>query len=595
MPPKVNLIGKRFGKLVVKKEMPERKNGAVVWECKCDCGNICYPVTADLNRGVVKSCGCYNSESHKHKNEMVGKKFGKLTVIEDSGKRGKSRGVIWKCRCDCGNIKYAFTHSLRSGITSSCGCETKNKYKKRKSYFKDVTGKKFGRLTAIKRVKLKNKKGVYWLCECSCEKHTKIIVNARYLFNGHRTSCGCINSKGEIKISEILKENNIPFETQKTFPSCIFPDTKYRAVFDFWVNNEYLIEYDGVQHFRPWGFNGKEPNKKRFEKTKEHDLIKNIWAQQNKIPIIRIPYTYYKKIKLEDLVPETSKFVIGENDMLYFDIPKYCPSCGQKLTEKSGLSGIALYCNNPNCPAKNLARFVQFVSRQGMNIEGLSEATLEKLIDEGYVKTFEDIYRLDRYKDEIIGLEGFGEKSWDKLWKGIQKSRDCKLENFLVALSIPLIGKTAARTISKHFKGNYQDLINAGALGFDFTQLEDFGEKMNESMHNWLMDYDRIKSLEGSNLAQLLYFEEEKPSEAVDESNFCFGKTFVVTGKFSQPRSYYEELITSRGGKLAGSVSKKTDYLLTDDPNSGSSKAVKARELGIPVLSEAEFMTKVGE
>lgn len=313
-------------------------------------------------------------------------------------------------------------------------------------------------------------------------------------------------------------------------------------------------------------------------------------------------------IRANEVIPRVEKN-LGERRM-YQDAPQRCPSCGEPLEYRSsstmlyGKGGeaemstqgpVLLYCNNPNCPAKNLARFVQFVSRQGMNIEGLSEATLEKLIDEGYVKTFEDIYRLDRYKDEIIGLEGFGEKSWDKLWKGIQKSRDCKLENFLVALSIPLIGKTAARTISKHFKGNYQDLINAGALGFDFTQLEDFGEKMNESMHNWLGDYDRIKSLEGSNLAQLLRFEDEKTSEAVDESNFCFGKTFVVTGKFSQPRSYYEELITSRGGKLTGSVSKKTDYLLTDDPNSGSSKAVKARELGIPVLSEVEFMAKVGE
>lgn len=593
MPPKVNLIGKRFGKLVVKKEMKERKNGAVVWKCKCDCGNTCYVVTADLNRGAVKSCGCYNSESHRHKNEMIGQKFGKLTVIKDNGKRGKSREVIWECKCECGNTKYATTYALKNGITTSCGCDTKNKYKKRKSRFKDITGQKFGRLTAIKKVKLKNKPGVFWLCECNCEKHTKIIVSAKNLLRGHKLSCGCIKSKGELKIAEILNSNNIAFTTQKVFDSCIFPDTKYKAIFDFWVKDKYLIEYDGVQHFRPWGFQGKNPDGKIFLKTKQHDLIKNLWAKENKIPIIRIPYTHYKKLQLKDLIPETSKFLMGEEDMLYFDTPKFCPSCGQTLTEKEGDNGITLYCENPNCPAKNLARFVQFVSKSGMNIDGLSEATLEKFIDLGYIKTFEDIYLLDRYKDEIINLEGFGEKSWNKLWKSIEKSKNCKLENYLVALSIPLIGKTAAKTISKHFRGNYQDLINACCSGFDFTRLNDFGDKMNESVHNWFNDDYRITNLEGSNLIRMLNFEEE-PKVEVDESNFCFGKTFVVTGKFSKPRSYYEELITSNGGKLAGSVSKKTDYLLTDNPDSGSSKAVKAKSLGIPVLSEEEFMSKVG-
>lgn len=311
-------------------------------------------------------------------------------------------------------------------------------------------------------------------------------------------------------------------------------------------------------------------------------------------------------IRANEVIPRVEKNL---GPIYHYDnYPKICPSCGQHLTmEKSttqyrgkgnqvtgeDIGPITLKCENPNCPAKNLARFVQFVSKSGMNIDGLSEATLEKFIDLGYIKTFEDIYLLDRYKDEIINLEGFGEKSWNKLWKSIEKSKNCKLENYLVALSIPLIGKTAAKTISKHFRGNYQDLINACCSGFDFTRLNDFGDKMNESVHNWFNDDYRITNLEGSNLIRMLNFEEE-PKVEVDESNFCFGKTFVVTGKFSKPRSYYEELITSNGGKLAGSVSKKTDYLLTDNPDSGSSKAVKAKSLGIPVLSEEEFMSKVG-
>ena len=312
-------------------------------------------------------------------------------------------------------------------------------------------------------------------------------------------------------------------------------------------------------------------------------------------------------IRANEVIPRVEKN-LGELKH-YDNYPRICPSCGQSLTMEKSITQyregkgnqvtgkkvgpITLRCENPNCPAKNLARFVQFVSKAGMNIDGLSEATLEKFIDLGYIKTFEDIYLLYRYKDGIINLEGFGEKSWNKLWKSIEKSKNCKLENYLVALSIPLIGKTAAKTISKYFKGNYQEFVNACCSGFDFTQLEDFGDKMNESVHNWFNDDYRITNLEGSNLIKMLNFEEE-PKVEVDEDNFCFGKTFVVTGKFSKPRSYYEELITSNGGKLAGSVSKKTDFLLTDNPDSGSSKAVKAKSLGIPVLSEDEFMSKVG-
>lgn len=313
-------------------------------------------------------------------------------------------------------------------------------------------------------------------------------------------------------------------------------------------------------------------------------------------------------IRANEVIPRVEKN-LGEIKH-YKDYPKICPSCGQSLTMEKSITQyregkgnqvtekdegpITLRCENPNCPAKNLARFVQFVSKAGMNIDGLSEATLEKFIDLGYIKTFEDIYLLDRYKEDIINLEGFGEKSWNKLWKSIEKSKDCKLENYLVSLSIPLIGKTAAKTISKYFKGNYPDFINACCSGFDFTQLEDFGDKMNESVRNWFNDDYRITNLEGSNLIRMLNFEEE-PKVKVDESNFCFGKTFVVTGKFSKPRSYYEELITSKGGKLAGSVSKKTDYLLTDNPDSGSSKALKAKELSIPILSEEEFMMEVNK
>ena len=297
--------------------------------------------------------------------------------------------------------------------------------------------------------------------------------------------------------------------------------------------------------------------------------------------------------KAGDVIPEVVKVIEERRDgsEIPFEMTKVCPICGSMLVRKE--EQAAYYCVNEHCDAKKIEGLIHFVSRNAMNIDGFGDRIIEDFYNMGYLKSVVDFYNLYKFKEELMELEGFGEKSWNKLWNSVEKSKNCKLENYLVALSIPLIGKTAAKTISKYFKGNYQELINACCSGFDFTQLEDFGDKMNESVHNWFNDDYRITNLEGSNLIRMLNFEEE-PKVEVDESNFCFGKTFVVTGKFSKPRSYYEDLITSNGGKLAGSVSKKTDYLLTDNPDSGSSKAVKAKSLGIPVLSEEEFMSKVG-
>ena len=277
------------------------------------------------------------------------------------------------------------------------------------------------------------------------------------------------------------------------------------------------------------------------------------------------------------------------SDIVFFQIPKLCPSCSQHLIEKEGPTGITLYCENPNCPAKNLARFVQFVSKAGMNIDGLSEATLKKMIDEGIITSFTDIYYINRYKDKIISMEGMGEKSYNNLINSIEKSRNCKLENYLVALSIPNIGKSAAKTISKVFNGDYDKFIDALYNNYDFSGLDDFGPITANS----LIDYfkNNVDILLRPKLANELNFIIDIKKEI--EDNFCLNKTFVVTGKFSKPRSYYEEFITNKGGKLSGSVSKKTDYLLTNDAESGSSKAKKAKELNIPILSEEEFLKKI--
>ena len=237
-----------------------------------------------------------------------------------------------------------------------------------------------------------------------------------------------------------------------------------------------------------------------------------------------------------------------------------------------------------------LSKFVQFVSKPAMNIDGLSEATLKRFIDAGYITRFADIYHLSNFKREIVKMEGFGAKSYEKLIDSIEKSRNVKLENYLVALSIPNIGKSAAKTISKYFNGDYSKLVESLRTNFDFTQLDDFGEIMNQSLYNW---WQKESNLEDNLITELHFIVEEK--KEVAQNDFINGKTFCVTGAFqTMKRSELEKIITDRGGKLSGSVSKKTDYLLTNEADSGSSKAKKAAELGTPIMSEKEFLEKVG-
>lgn len=291
--------------------------------------------------------------------------------------------------------------------------------------------------------------------------------------------------------------------------------------------------------------------------------------------------------KMNEVIPNVTENLTRSNNYI---IPKICPSCGEQVVVKNTNNSITLWCDNPNCSSKNLSKFVQFVSKQGMNIDGLSEATLEKLIDIGIIKSFTDIYHIKEHEDKIINLDGFGKKSYQKLIDSIEKSRKCKLSNYLVALSIPNIGKSAAKVISEIFNGDYDAFIDAIYNDYDFEKINDFGPITAENLINYFKNNKDITLR--PNLAKELDFIIEEKKE--NSNNFCTGKIFVVTGKFSKSRNYYEELITNNGGKLAGSISKKTNYLLTNDIDSGSTKAKKAKELNIPILSEQDFLSLVG-
>ena len=236
--------------------------------------------------------------------DLTGQKFGRLTVLDFYGS-DKRRESIWRCRCECGNITNVLSSNLRKGYTKSCGCLQKEKAGKN-TPIKDLSNMLFGQLTVLYPTSQRLNGQVVWHCKCTCGK--EVDVRSNNLISGNTFSCGCLKqSHGEYLIEQLLQKNNMQYEKEKTFSSCIFNDTKQLARFDFYVNNQYIIEFDGEQHFNytQTGWNTKE----QFIKTKEHDNYKNQWCKENNIPIIRIPYLHEKDICLEDLLL-TSSFII---------------------------------------------------------------------------------------------------------------------------------------------------------------------------------------------------------------------------------------------------------------------------------------------
>jgi DNA ligase (NAD+) len=276
-----------------------------------------------------------------------------------------------------------------------------------------------------------------------------------------------------------------------------------------------------------------------------------------------------------------------------YKIDMHCPSCGSKIVIKRPKEARFLFCENDNCPAKLVSKFTHFVSKDCMNIDGLSEATLEKLINQGFIKTFSDIYELEKYKSEIIKLEGFGKRSYDKLIESINKSKKVKLESFIASLGIPQVGRSASKTIAKYFNSDWFAFEDALQQRFDFTKLEDFGATTNDNIHKWYDDVNEI--LMWHKLTYTLDFikEEKKADNTLLDLT---GKTFVVTGEVAtyKNRSELGDLILSLNGKLSGSVSKNTNYLINNDIYSTSGKNQKAKEVGVPIITEQQFNEMIG-
>lgn len=271
------------------------------------------------------------------------------------------------------------------------------------------------------------------------------------------------------------------------------------------------------------------------------------------------------------------------------DIPCKCPVCQGETKIRQVGNAKALYCMNPECQAKHVKSFALFVSRDALNIEGLSEATLEKFISRGYIHTFADIFHLDQYKEKIQKMEGFGEKSYKKLTESIEKARTTTLPRVIYSLGIAGIGLTNAKVICRELKYDVESLLKVSEE--ELNEIQGVGEVLAKAFVGYFADAKHVE-----NFRRLLN-ELTIPEETVTKQQIFEGVNFVITGsvKHFANRGEVKELIESLGGKVTGSVTSKTNYLINNDVTSTSSKNKKANELGIPIISEETFLELVNQ
>ena len=228
--------------------------------------------------------------------DLTNQEFNNWKVISRAPNNPRGE-TMWLCECKCGTQKIVQGYSLRKGLSKSCGCLQKSIVSAQN--FEDLTGQVFNHLKVIEYAGKDKSNKSLWKCECDCSAKTMIIVRGADLKSGKTSSCGCIKSIGEEKIAFLLQQANLSFTKEQTFESCRFPDTNALARFDFYVNNTYLIEYDGIQHFKPT-FN--QLNENNFILTQSHDEYKTQWCKENNIPLIRISYTQLKNLTIKDLI-----------------------------------------------------------------------------------------------------------------------------------------------------------------------------------------------------------------------------------------------------------------------------------------------------
>lgn len=265
-------------------------------------------------------------------------------------------------------------------------------------------------------------------------------------------------------------------------------------------------------------------------------------------------------------------------------VPKICPACGKDTTIKKDNESKVLLCTNPYCQVKHIKQYALMASRDALNIDGLSESTLEKFLSKGFIKSDSDLFHLDKFKDEIINMDGFGKRSYEKLIAALDEAKNTTVSRFLYSLGISGIGSANAKMIAKYFDNDIDRIISASKD--DLLEIEGIGEVLANSIADFFRSEKNIENVES--LRKILKFEKE---ESVGGDKLS-GKVCVITGSLQHfsNRNELKELIEKNGGKVSGSVSSKTNYLINNDTASNSSKNKKAKELGVEIISEEDFL-----
>lgn len=321
--------------------------------------------------------------------------------------------------------------------------------------------------------------------------------------------------------------------------------------------------------------------------------------------------------KANKIIPQVDKNLTPGDELTYAESHACtCPVCGMEtspMITHSGDRDVEVeMCTNPDCAVKQVKKFVHFCERDCMDIVGLSEKTLEKFIEKGFIKQLADLYRLDTFEHDIAAMDGFGQKSYDNIWKSIQRSRKTTFVPFIHALGIPMVGKGQAKLFDKAYKGDVKKFFNDVYNRKAFTDIDGIGEKIELSLWDWGSRYLGWIPFEKNLLDEmwriscntevydlLRWIDVEVPAEtnAPAGKDILSGKTFVITGSVNhfKNRAELQAKIEELGGKATGSVTKKTSYLINNDVESTSGKNKKAKELGVPIISEDEFLEMIGE
>lgn len=292
-------------------------------------------------------------------------------------------------------------------------------------------------------------------------------------------------------------------------------------------------------------------------------------------------------VKKNQIIPQIISATGGTEE---FVPPSICPICFAPtiIPEQNEDGTRNLWCVNKSCMAKDIRMLEYFVSNECMNIKGVSGKTIQKLIESGFIHSVYDIYDLSAKREELVSLEGFGESSVDSMLSAIEESRTVKLENFIAAMSIPNIGLTKAEVISKRFNGSWTEFKKAVDEDFDFTELEGFGVEVAKNIREFFAT--KFEEKEYSKLSEIMNF--IVPDKKADAEMPLKGMVFVITGDVHifTNRNEVKSKIVELGGKVSGSVSKKTTYLINNDMESASSKNQAAKEIGVPIITEEDFI-----